>query len=331
MFVKNAWYVAALSRDVDRSPKKSRLLGDTLVLYRTKTGEVAALRDRCPHRHAPLSLGTLVGDEIQCRYHGFRFDSGGACTSIPGESAVPAAVAVQKFAATEKHGFVWVWMGAPSAADQGRLPEWSWREHPDFMSYHKEFTVDAPFQMIVDNLMDLTHVHFVHRLLGAGNLVHESEPMKTWEERDEVLFRRDLKGTQTPKDGTYVEIRGHYFSPSIVVTSGVPMLEGSAEIQSGPMSQVLHCLSPQTEDSTHYFVLKCWNVLTKPHEIAAMNHQNEVTLAEDKKIIEAQYASKLADQSQAPEKLIRADRAAVMARRVYQRILERESGCVRTS
>jgi hypothetical protein len=67
-------------------------------------------------------------------------------------------------------------------------------------------------------------------------------------------------------------------------------------------------------------------VLTKPHEIAAMNHQNEVTLAEDKEIIEAQYASKLADQSQAPEKLIRADRAAVMARRVYQRVLEREAG-----
>lgn len=326
MFVRNAWYVAALSRDVDRSPQRSRLLGDTLVLYRKKTGEVVALRDRCPHRHAPLSLGTLVGDEIQCRYHGFRFDGGGICTSIPGENTVPAAMAVQKFAATERYGLVWVWTGAASHADEGRLPPWQWHDHPDFLSYHKEFTVDAPFQMVVDNLMDLTHVHFVHRLLGAANLVHESEPMKTWEERDEVLFRRDLKGPQTAKDGTYMEIRGHYFSPSIVVTASVPMREGSGELASAPMSQVLHCLSPQTADSTHYFALKCWNVLTKPHEIAAMNHQNEVTLAEDKEIIEAQYASKLADQSQAPEKLIRADRAAVMARRVYQRVLEREAG-----
>jgi phenylpropionate dioxygenase-like ring-hydroxylating dioxygenase large terminal subunit len=324
MFVRNAWYVAALSRDVDRRPMKSRLLGDALVLYRKQTGEVVALRDRCPHRHAPLSLGTLVGDDIQCRYHGFRFNDAGGCTSIPGETIVPTAVSVHKFAASERHGLVWVWMGEPSTADQARVPEWPWLERPGFLSYYKEFTVDAPFQMIVDNLMDLTHVHFVHRLLGAGNLVHESEPMKVWEEGDEVFFQRDVKGPQTSKDGRYVEIRGHYFSPSIVVTSGVPKLEGNAEIQAGPMSQVLHCLTPQTENSTHYFALKCWNVLTKPHEIAAMNHQNEVTLAEDKEIIEAQFASKLADQSHAPEKLIRADRAAVTARRVYQRVLERE-------
>jgi phenylpropionate dioxygenase-like ring-hydroxylating dioxygenase large terminal subunit len=323
MFVRNAWYVAALGRDVDRTPVKSRLLGDSLVLYRKRTGEVVALRDCCPHRHAPLSLGTLVGDEIQCRYHGFRFACDGSCTSIPGESVVPAAVSVQKFVATERHGFVWVWMGE-NAANEARLPEWPWLESPGFVSYHSQFTLDAPFEMIIDNLMDLTHVHFVHRLLGAGNLVHESEPMKTWEERDEVIFSRDLKGSETAADGTYVEIRGHYFSPSIVVTSGVPRREGSDELPPRPMSQVLHCLSPQNENSTHYFVLKCWNVLTKPHEIAAMNHQNEVTLSEDKEMIEAQFASKLADQSHATEKLIRADRAAVMARRVYERVLGRE-------
>jgi vanillate O-demethylase monooxygenase subunit len=324
MFVRNAWYVAALSRDVDRSPVKSRLLGDSFVLYRKQTGEVVALRDRCPHRHAPLSMGTLVGDEIQCRYHGFRFDCDGACTLIPGERVVPSAISVQKFAAAEKHGFVWVWMGDASMADLAGVPQWRWREHPDFISYFKDFTIEAPFQMIVDNLMDLTHVHFVHRLLGADNLVHDSEPMKTWEERDEVLFQRDMKGPQTGKDAIYLEVRGHYFSPSIVVTASVPVREGSTEIEPRPMSQVLHCLSPQNETSTRYFVLKCWNVLTKPHEIAAMNHQNEVTLAEDKEIIEAQYVSKLADQSEAPEKLVRADRAAVMARRVYQRVLERE-------
>ena len=324
MFVRNAWYVAALSRDIDRNPVNCRLLDEALVLYRKQAGEVVALRDRCPHRHAPLSLGTLVGDEIQCRYHGFRFDCNGACTLIPGENAIPPAVSVQKFAVIEKHGFVWVWMAETSTADQARIPQWHWLENPGFMSYYANFMVDAPFQMIVDNLMDLTHVHFVHRLLGAGNLVHESEPMKTWEERDEVIFRRDLKSPQTAKDGTYVEIRGHYFSPSIVVTSGVPMREGRVEMESRPMSQVLHCLSPQAENRTRYFVLKCWNILTKPHEVTAMHHQNDVTLAEDKEIIEAQFASKLDDRSRAAEKLIRADRAAVMARRVYQRVLERE-------
>jgi vanillate O-demethylase monooxygenase subunit len=328
MFVKNAWYVAALARDVDRQPVQSRVLGDALVLFRKQTGEPVALRDRCPHRHAPLSLGTLVGDELQCRYHGFRFDCAGVCTVIPGEKIVPAAISVESFPVVERHGFLWVWTGVAAAADPAKVPQWPWRERPEFMSYHADVMVHAPVQMIIDNLMDLTHVHFVHRILGANNLVHESEPMKTWEERDEVFFRRDLKRPDTATTGGYMEIGGHYTAPTIVVTSGVPKREGSEEIQPGPVSQVLHCLTPVDERTTRYFALKSWNVFTQPHQAAAVHHQIDVTLAEDKEIIEAQFANKQTASEAEPEKLIRADRAAVMARRVYQRVLEKERRAV---
>src|SRR5688572_4611347 len=101
MFVTNAWYVVALARSIDRRPVRSRLLGDAIVLYRKLNGELVALRDRCPHRHAPLSMGVLVGDDLQCRYHGFKFSCAGACIAIPGEKSVPAAAAVKAFTVLE--------------------------------------------------------------------------------------------------------------------------------------------------------------------------------------------------------------------------------------
>ena len=322
MFLRNSWYVAALSRDVGRKPLQKWMLGEPVVLFRTQAGEPVAMRDRCPHRQAPLSKGALLGDEIQCRYHGFQFDSGGRCTRVPGEKTVPQALRVDRFGVAEAHGFVWVWLGEQEKCDAAAIPRWPWMDKAGFLSYHTESVFQAPFQLIVDNLMDLTHVHFLHSILGAENLIHESEPMKTWEEGAHVHYRRDLKTPKSAATGIYMEISGEYIPPSCVITSGVPKREGSEEIQPGPISQVLHCLTPQTAESTRYFGVKCWNMLLKPHEIAGVQHQVDVTIEEDREMIEAQYRVARAAPPGVQEKLIRADRAAVMARRSYEKLLE---------
>jgi vanillate O-demethylase monooxygenase subunit len=326
-FIRNRWYAAALARDIDRKPIQTWVLGEPVVLFRRQSGELAALRDRCAHRHAPLSLGTLIGDEIQCRYHGFQFDATGRCTKIPGEKAIPGTVRVQAVPVIEALGFVWIWPGEPSRVDESLLPDFPLTETPGFASYHVATLVEAPFELIVDNLMDLTHVHFVHRILGVGNLIHESEPMRTWEEGDRVLYSRDLKQARHEGTDSFVQIGGTFIPPSIVITSGVPKRDGSDEIQPGPVSQVLHCLTPKTARSTNYLAVKCWNLADRPHEVAAVHHQVDVTLAEDKEIIEAQYNNRCVAASLPEERLIRADRAAVMARRVNDRILrfERET------
>ena len=320
MFVTNAWYVVALARSIDRRPVRSRLLGDAIVLYRKLNGELVALRDRCPHRHAPLSMGVLVGDDLQCRYHGFKFNCAGACIAIPGEKSVPAAAAVKAFTVLERYGLVWCWGGDAAQADPAGIPAWQWHGHPGYLSYQTDFVLDAPIGLIVDNLMDLTHVHFVHKILGADLMVHDSEPMKTWEDAAGVHFRRDLKKPGAP---VYIEIGGDFLAPSAVITYAVPRMEGSDEIQPGPVSQVIHCLTPQDDSSTRYIALKCWNVKTQPHEVAAVHHQVDVTAAEDKEIIEAQFGNKQL-LGPAPEVLIRADRAAVLSRRRYDKLVEEE-------
>ena len=84
MFLRNYWYVAAYDREITRRPLGRIILGEPIVFYRLEDGTPVALEDRCAHRHLPLSMGKLVGDTLQCHYHGLRYDKTGACVRVPG-------------------------------------------------------------------------------------------------------------------------------------------------------------------------------------------------------------------------------------------------------
>jgi phenylpropionate dioxygenase-like ring-hydroxylating dioxygenase large terminal subunit len=85
MFLRNFWYVAASINEVTRKPLGRTILGEPIVFFRKEDGTPVAIEDRCVHRHLPLSMGKLVGDLLQCHYHGLRYDSAGQC----GEGAGP--------------------------------------------------------------------------------------------------------------------------------------------------------------------------------------------------------------------------------------------------
>jgi phenylpropionate dioxygenase-like ring-hydroxylating dioxygenase large terminal subunit len=84
MFLRNFWYVAAYGHEVTRNPLGRVILGEPIVFFRKQDGTPVALEDRCAHRHLPLSMGRLVGDLLQCRYHGLCYDGTGQCVKIPG-------------------------------------------------------------------------------------------------------------------------------------------------------------------------------------------------------------------------------------------------------
>src|SRR5688572_12384039 len=89
MFLRNYWYAAALASEVGRTLLARRILGEPLVLFRTESGQPAALADMCPHRQYPLSRGALTADGIRCGYHGLRFAADGRCLEIPGQASIP--------------------------------------------------------------------------------------------------------------------------------------------------------------------------------------------------------------------------------------------------
>src|SRR5262245_50628355 len=124
-FLRNAWYVAAWSDELTRDRLLARtLLEEPVVLFRTATGQPAALFDRCPHRFAPLSRGRLKGDVIECGYHGLCFDRNGTCAHNPHNPGhVPPRAHVRSYALVERQGIVWIWMGEPERADPALVPD----------------------------------------------------------------------------------------------------------------------------------------------------------------------------------------------------------------
>ena len=88
-YLRNTWYVAALSPEIGREPKAIRILGEAVVLYRTQAGAAVALEDACPHRKLPLSMGRIKGDAIECGYHGLTFDCAGQCIDAATQTRIP--------------------------------------------------------------------------------------------------------------------------------------------------------------------------------------------------------------------------------------------------
>lgn len=161
MFLKNAWYVVGWSRDLADKPVPVTVMGETIVLFRTEDG-IAALEDRCPHRHLPLSMGTVCGSTIECGYHGARFDAQGRCIQVPSQRAVPPRARVRSYPALERWGWVWVWMGDPGAAGPDLLPDFSRLVAPGHAAVGRTSHVKCSYQSLIDNLLDLSHVGFVH-------------------------------------------------------------------------------------------------------------------------------------------------------------------------
>ncbi len=98
MFLRNYWYVAAWDHEVGREPLGRTFLGDPVVMFRKLDGTPVAFEDRCCHRRAPLSLGRVVEDTLQCGYHGLVYDATGQviavrarspCRRARGSSAIP--------------------------------------------------------------------------------------------------------------------------------------------------------------------------------------------------------------------------------------------------
>ena len=137
--------------------------GKPMALYRTGDGRPVALADACWHRLAPLSMGKLVGaDEVQCPYHGLRYNSAGRCTSMPAQETVNPSAMVPSYPVVERYRYLWVWPGDITLADPDLVPDMHQMDDPEWAG--DGLTIHAPcnYQLILDNLMDLTHEEFVH-------------------------------------------------------------------------------------------------------------------------------------------------------------------------
>jgi phenylpropionate dioxygenase-like ring-hydroxylating dioxygenase large terminal subunit len=158
----NAWYAVCWDVDVGTGPFPRRVADRSIVLFRRADGSATALDDACWHRLAPLSQGQVAGGEIQCPYHGLRYDGDGRCTYMPAQDTINPAASVRAYPTVERHRFVWVWLGDPNLATPETIPDLHWNDDPAWAADGDVIFADCDYRLVLDNLMDLTHEEFLH-------------------------------------------------------------------------------------------------------------------------------------------------------------------------
>jgi len=267
MFLRNCWYVAAWDREVVRRPLARTFLNEPVVLYRKEDGTPVALEDRCCHRNLPLSMGRLEGDDLRCGYHGLRFDASGECVEVPGQERIPPGARVRSYPLIERYNWVWIWMGNPGFADPAMIPNWWWADHPDWAWTRPDMiSVKCNYQLITDNVLDVTHLAYVHASsIGSGAITEF--PVIT--EREERLVRMKRWIIDRPAPPMY-QAAGQ-FSGNVdrwQIVEHIPPcfsvnFAGCADTGTGAPEgrrdgkridlMALNAPTPETERTTHYF------------------------------------------------------------------------------
>jgi len=182
--IPNQWYAILESKEVKKGkPAGVTRMGEKLVAWRDKEGQVTVMGDQCPHRGVALSAGKLIGDCIQCPFHGFQYDTRGACRLVPAngkDAEPPKALKVKTYPTREAHDLIYIWWGEPCS----EYPQVPWFESiPETMVYTtlKDHWSNH-YARAIENQLDVVHLPFVHHnTIGAGNRTMVNGPVATEE------------------------------------------------------------------------------------------------------------------------------------------------------
>ena len=342
MFLKNTWYVAGKSEDIDGKPLGRRICNEPIVFYRDGSGRVAALEDFCPHRGAPLSLGFVKEGQLVCGYHGLEMGCDGKTVAMPGQR-VRGFPAIRAYPAAERYGFIWVWPGDAGQADEALIPQLEFFDNPAWAYGGGLYHVKADYRLMIDNLMDLTHETYVHAN-SIGQPEIDESPCKTTVEGDQVVTARYMENIKAPPfwkmamranglpdDADVDRWQICRFSPPshVMIDVGVALAGRGgfdAPDEAKVYSVVVDFITPETETSMLYF----WGMARKfkPQDAALTDSIREgqgKIFSEDLEMLERQQKNLLAHPTRELLKL-NIDAGGVQSRRVIDRLLAQEQG-----
>jgi len=337
-YPRNLWWVAARAEEVTRTPLGLWLLDEPVVLFRKEDGTAVALDNRCPHRWAPLSEGQLVGDNIRCPYHGFEFAADGRCVKIPTQEQIPAKACVKSYALVEQGPVIWIWMGDADKADAALVPDANWLGESQWSWVTGTETIDANYRLLKENVLDLTHVPFVHvNTIGATDW---TRPPVVTQTETTVTYTQDFPPTPVPP--VYGIPTGVGMQKPVARknwgTSFTPAYhQGFVEIvdpQPEPgardrwLFSVCHMTTPISPTQFVYRWFMGWNIELPESYLEAMRANVPKGFAEDKAILEAVQQMVMRDPRgmRHPEVIVQADQGAIQFRRKLDAQLAAERG-----
>lgn len=338
-YLRNSWYMAGWSSDLPAAATLGRvLLDEPVVFFRDGQGAVSALADRCAHRFAPLSLGRVEDGALQCPYHGLRYGGDGRCIHNPhGDGAIPKAARVKAYPVIERHLAIWIWMGKPESADPAAIPDLSFLAGaPEIDRNTGYLPTRANYQLLADNIMDLSHVDFLHpSTLGGGSITRSAAQVTEetggavrirWSaEADTVppAFARELPDPTLPADQTTEVVWSAPGFMHLAITIEVP---GHLPLK----ADAVHVVTPETETTTHYFFGNTRNFHTgdAPYNERIGSIIAGIFANEDKPMVEAQQSRMgTAELMSLKPVLLPIDSGAIRARRTLAALIQQE-GCI---
>lgn len=341
MFQMNTWYVACTPDELLERPLGRQICNLKMVFFRSADQQVSALEDFCPHRGAPLSLGYVENGNLVCGYHGLAMGSDGRAACMPGQR-VGGFPAIRRYAAVERHGFIWVWPGDQALADDTLIPYLEWAESRDWAYGGGLYHIACDYRLMIDNLMDLTHETYVHAS-SIGQKEIDEAPCKTSVNGVEVVTERHMQNIVAPPFWK-MALRGNgldenalvdrwqicrFTPPSHVLIEVGVALQGTGGVDADrahkASSIVVDFITPESDTSIWYF----WGMARnfKPQDRlltdTIRDGQGQI-FSEDLQMLEQQQRNLLLHPERALLKL-NIDAGGVQSRRIIERLVAAEA------
>lgn len=334
---ENCWYVACWGADVTEQPMERWILDRPVVFYRNSAGAVVALGGRCPHRGFPLAKGRVCGDTIECGYHGIQFDATGKCTHVPTQDRIPERMKVPSYPVHEVWDWIWIWMGDPALADVSIIPDHdalgladpaNWE--PDVKVYSN---VAARYQLLHDNLLDLSHVGFLHgSTIGTADLARTQQSNEqgiNWLNSTRYVTNATLTSGLSAAWGvdgvvdrelslTFLLPCLHWGRDRFLRSRALDTADAGEELA---VRRIYHAITPATRYSAHYFFVRASGRNGSARPTLKFDYRKII----DEDVTAVEEVERLLNAGVAPvEVSIRSDVHAVKARELLEAFAQAE-------
>lgn len=336
-YLRNAWYAIAWDDEVAAGdPFRRRVLGEDVLLVRDEDGAVRALRNRCPHRFAPLHMGKFAPGSVTCAYHGLQFNLSGECIHNPqGDHTIPNNAVVPTYPVAVRNLLLWIWMGDPAKADASDLPVFEGLDPHRYAIIKGYMHTPAHYELMTDNIMDLGHIEFLHEGLLGSEAVSQGET-DVRQQDGMVISNRLVRNEILPPSldalfetggrpvDRWLDVRW-YAPANMHLTVGVTPAGETERV--GRETPGVHIMTPETETTTHYFWANARDFRRDDADLQAGLEQGLRYAFEqqDKPMIDAVQKSMAGgDFWEMRPVILACDAGAVRARRVLRKMIRDE-------
>ncbi|WP_158601958.1 aromatic ring-hydroxylating dioxygenase subunit alpha [Pararobbsia silviterrae] len=280
--LQNTWYMAAWESELEAGKVSRRIADVPVVVFRNAQGEIGALVDRCPHRFAPLSMGTVEAGALVCPYHGLGFDTHGKCVVNPFADKVPAGSAVRAFEVVVRDSIVWLWFGDADQADPSLIPDYAFLNGSATNRVIRDYLhLKCHYEYLVDNLMDVTHIEWAHRKTFGGRGLIQHGKHETVQNGNEVWINWSFANVPKqpipiyhdaaiPWERTDMWIDTRWNAPASVLLD-IGQTAPGAPREDGLRQLLAHIVTPETATTSHYF----WGV-ARQHDVDSVEEDNRI-------------------------------------------------------